>query len=273
MRYGDTIVVIDAGSGIREMSRSWAAEFAGQPISANLLFTHAHWDHIQGFPFFSPAYKAGNCLSIYGEERPAGPIEVWLSGQMQDTYFPIPMSAMKADCRFISTTPQFDLGPVRVSTQSLPHPGGCLGYRLEVDDHVLVMATDCELNQVAANRDALAVDPGALRGYDDQLLAFLSGANVLIVDCQFTDEQYAQRVGWGHNSLSTVVDLCEQVRPDVVALFHHDPQSDDHFVAAMVADAYRRLQERKVAETLVLAAREGLKMRVAKPKPPLSLRA
>ena len=117
--------------------------------------------------------------------------------------------------------------------------------------------------------ERVAENPAAHREYDDQLLAFLGGANLLIVDCQYTDEQYAKRVGWGHNSLASVVDLCRQVRPDMVALFHHDPQSYDHNVSMMVADAYRRLQE----GTLVFAAREGLEIRVEKPSPPLSMQA
>ena len=130
---------------------------------------------------------------------------------------------------------------------------------------------DCELDQVAKNRDQVLEDPNARREYDEEMLAFLSGANLLIIDCQYTDEQYANCIGWGHNSLATIVDLCAQVHPDMVALFHHDPQSHDQAVSAMKANVFARLQENNVDETLVFAAREGMQIKVAKPLPPLPL--
>ena len=269
IRHEDTIIVCDAGSGIRAMSEAWTREFAGHPIRAALVFTHLHWDHIQGFPFFSVAYQPDNYIAIYGEDRPSGGIRELLSGQMQGDYFPIPLSAMQADLDFQTTREEFMLSEVRVTSFRLPHPGGALGYRFEVENSVFVLATDCELDQVALNADEVAANPRVRRQYKPDLLKQLKGASLLVIDCQYTDEDYPSHRGWGHNSLFTVIDLCEQVRPNMVGLFHHDPQRTDRAVSEMVKDADRLLKEKNMRDVLVFAAREGLTMRVEAPlKPP-----
>src|SRR5437870_2524457 len=107
LRTGETTIVLDAGSGIRELGAAWSEEFAATPIRASLLLTHLHWDHIQGFPFFAPAYQAGNALTVYGEERPSGGIRELLSGQMGGDYFPVPISAMRSQLEFRSTADEF----------------------------------------------------------------------------------------------------------------------------------------------------------------------
>jgi phosphoribosyl 1,2-cyclic phosphodiesterase len=271
VRYGDTLVVLDAGSGIRNLGSAWDREFGNRPVRAHLLLTHPHWDHIQGFPFFAPAYSKDNAFTIYGEERADGDVRQLLSGQMGGAYFPVPLEAMQAALDFRATTPTFALGSIEVRTARLPHPGGCLGYRLEAAGSVLVFATDCELDQVALNRAEVQADHRTPRLYDPALLDFFSGVHVLVLDCQYTDEQYPLKRGWGHNSVTTVVDLCVQARPEMLVLFHHDPESHDAAVDAMVDEVYRRLEGSAAADTLVLAARERLTLRVGKPIRPLRL--
>src|SRR5262245_48891019 len=141
VRHGETRIVLDAGSGIRELGESWSREF-DEPIRASLLLTHLHWDHIQGFPFFAPAYQPGNSLASYGEERPSGGIRELLGGQMQGDYFPTPLSAMRAKLQFHATAPEseFFVDGLRVRSCKLPHPGGSLGFRIESDDAVFVLA-------------------------------------------------------------------------------------------------------------------------------------
>ena len=271
LRCGDTLVVIDAGSGIRDLGLSWLREFGDKPIQANLLFTHLHWDHIQGFPFFAPAYRKGNTFEVYGEERPDGGIRELLGGQMRGSYFPVPLEAMQSNLVFKTTAPQFNVGPIAVRTTHLPHPGGCLGYRLEAGGSTFVLATDSELDMVALNKDEIKADARAPRQYDPALLEFFANAHMLVIDCQYTDEEYRSKRGWGHNGMATVLDLCRQVRPDSLVLFHHDPQNDDAMVAGMVDDACGRLGCGPVSGTLVLAARERLAMRVGKPLRPLKI--
>lgn len=271
VRADDEIVIFDAGSGIRELGLAWIDEFTDKPTQASIFFTHLHWDHIQGFPFFSPAYLPGNRLDVYGADRSDAIPEELLKGQMQGAYFPIPLSAMQAKLRFKLAKPEFSVGRINVKTFELPHPGGCLGYRLQANGSTFVLLTDCELDQVAMNADEIRDDHLASRQYEPNLLEFVKDANLMVVDCQYKDEEYRSKIGWGHNSIATVVDLCKQVRPDMLALTHHEPQHDDIEVSQMAAETANRIESAGVSETLVFAAREGLKMHVNKPKPPLEL--
>jgi ribonuclease Z len=271
LRHGETVVILDAGSGIRQLGTTWAKEAAGRPIRAHLLFTHLHWDHIQGFPFFAPAYRKGNVFTVHGEARPDGGIRELLGGQMSGSYFPVPLGAMQAEMDFLDTSPAFELEGLAVRTVHLPHPGGCLGYRVEAGNSVFVFATDSELDQVALNRDEVQADPTAPRCYEPALLGFFRGAHMLVIDCQYTDAEYVSKRGWGHNSVATVVDLCLQARPDMMVLFHHDPERNDEGVAALADEASARLERAGVTETLVLPARERLEMKVCKPLRPLAL--
>ncbi len=271
LRHGSTRVVLDAGSGIVQMGAAWMQESADQPIHGYLLFTHLHWDHIQGFPFFVPAYRRGNAFTVYGEQRRDGGIRELLSGQMRGSYFPVPLEAMQAELSFRDAASDFEVEGIKVKTVRLPHPGGCLGYRLEASGSVFVFATDSELDQVALNKDAVKANHAAPRQYEPTLLDFFKGANLVVIDCQYTDEEYPGKRGWGHNSIGTVVDLCVQVRPDAVALFHHDPGSNGEKVTAMADETGLRLERAGMTEALVFAARERLSMNVEKPARPLAL--
>jgi ribonuclease Z len=271
VRCGGTLVIFDAGSGIRNLGASWMREFGRNPVQAHLLFTHLHWDHIQGFPFFAPAYRKGNAFTIWGADRSDGSVGELLSGQMRGSYFPVPLWAMQAERDFRTTGPVFEVGPVRVRTAELPHPGGCLGYRLEAGGSVFVLATDSEFDQVALNKEEVTADHLAPRQYEPALLDFLRGAHMLVIDCQYPDEEYQGKRNWGHNSIAAVADLCAQVRPSVLVLFHHDPESSDKKVSAMVAETCSRLEGGPAAQTLVVGARERLTMRVGEPIRPLAL--
>jgi len=272
LRTDDRIFVFDAGSGVCDLSRSLINEFPERSLEATFFFTHLHWDHIQGFPFFSPAYEARNKFSIYGDESRDQSLKDLLGGTMYGYYFPVTLAAMQAELAFQATSSEFDVGPVRVKTLPLPHPGGCLGYRVEANGSVFVLATDCELDQVAANRDEIEKSPEAPRVHDAALLEFFEGANLLVIDAQYTDEVYRGKAGWGHNSMAAVVDLCVQARPQMVALFHHDPASHDRKVNEIVYETCDRLKERRVTDVMAFAAREGMTLRVEKPKPPLRVR-
>ncbi|MBM82007.1 MAG: MBL fold metallo-hydrolase [Planctomycetaceae bacterium] len=270
LRYEDTLIILDSGSGIRELGVSLLDEFGARPISGHIVFTHLHWDHIQGFPFFSCGYMPRNQFTIWGAPRENGGVKRMLSGQMEGDYFPIPLAAMQANLDFKEVRQQFQIGNVNVRTQPLPHPDGCMGYRFDAGDASFVFATDCELDKIARNSDALLDDHMLAREFDEKLLDFFRGANLVVIDCQYTDEVYKTRRGWGHNSVATCIDLIRQTRPDMLALTHHDPQSSDALVSNMTSDASKRAHELELP-TLVFAAREGMKLNVARPKPPPAL--
>lgn len=272
LRYEDTIIVIDAGSGIRPLGEAWLQEFGNNPVCAHIFFTHVHWDHIQGFPFFIPAYIPGNQFTIYGRKDENGSVWDLLSGQMQGAYFPIPIDAMQAEWSFQEATPEYKVGGITVRTMQLPHPGGCLGYRLEAPGGTFVLATDSELDQIALNKEQVQKNHLLPRKYEPELLDFFRGADVLVIDCQYTDADYQAKRGWGHNSIATVVDLAKQVQPEMLVLCHHDPQSTDQKVMRIVSDTNQRFQGQGcVAQPLVLAARERMTLRVCTPIRPLAL--
>lgn len=274
IRHDDTIIVLDAGSGIREMSLAWLEEFGQSPIHATMLFTHYHWDHLQGFPFFTTAYMPTTTLEIYGNSPDGFSLKEILGGQMQGAYFPVPLSAMQATMNFHPVEKEFQIGSIHVKTFGLPHPGGCIGYRLEVDNSIFVFATDSEFDQIALNADEIQTDFSAPRRYEPELIEFLKGAHLLAVDCQYSDEQYQSKVGWGHNSLATVVDLARQAEPRMLALCHHDPQSADETVMQRIAEARLRVKdlagEGQISKIpITFAAREGQRLAVEPPLFPL----
>lgn len=274
VRHENTIIVLDAGSGIREMSLSWLKEFGRSPVRATMLFTHYHWDHLQGFPFFTAAYMPNNTLDIHGNTPKGVSLEDILGGQMQGAYFPVPLSAMQARMNFHPVPPEFSVGTITVKTFALPHPGGCVGYRLEAGNSIFIFATDSEFDQIAQNPGDIQKDFTAPRKYDPALIEFLSGAHLLAVDCQYSDADYKSKVGWGHNSLSAVIDLARQVKPKMLALCHHDPQSTDEAVMQLIAEARLRVKDLatsgQISEVpITFGAREGQKLAIQPPLFPL----
>lgn len=267
IRYNDRIVLIDAGTGLFRLSQSWREEFGKAPLDFHLFFTHLHWDHIQTFPFFAQAYQSGNRLRIHGATGMAAPIETSLRQLMQQHNFPVGMDAMKATFSFDEISPGWSVDGLVVDTFPVPHPGGSMAYRIQAPTGTFLFATDCELDHLAANRDAVEADQKLPREYPDEMLRFFRDVDLLVVDCQYSDEQYAARCGWGHNSVSSVIELCRQTRPGSVGLTHHDPLADDLQVAKNVetvrAALLSCLGEKSPS---VFAAREEMTVCVSRPR-------
>lgn len=264
LRYKDSIFVIDAGTGIHKLSQSLTREFGEQPISIKLFFTHLHWDHIQGFPFFHQAYLPQTRLEIFGVDETEGSLRESLRQQMQGRYFPVPMDAMQADLQFSTMEEVIEFGDMKVSKKLLPHPGGAYAYRFETMQEIFIFASDCELDTLAENRDDVLADPQRRRKYPADFLQFFKNAHMLVIDCQYTDVQYQSRRGWGHNSLSTVIDFCQQTTPKTVVITHHDPQTSDLAVKRMIEDldhALHMSMGRYAPQ--VTAAREELTLQAA----------
>ncbi len=194
MRYGSSVLVFDAGSGIRNLGRAWVDSANQYPTDATLLFTHFHWDHIQGFPFFTPAYLPNNRFTVYSDMKLHGDALEQLAGQMQGAYFPVPIKAMRSRMEFKSVEPKFSIGPFDITTFHLPHPGGCIGYRVVAGGTTVVFATDCELESIRGGEGNPPYDaPNG--GWADDVVEFLSGADLLIIDSQYTDKAYGDCKG------------------------------------------------------------------------------
>ncbi len=240
VRCGHELIILDAGTGLRALG---AALPRGLPLDASILLSHFHWDHIQGFPFFGPAYVPGNHLDLYGPERSAGKdgnIREAFEAQMRAPHFPVGLDAMRASLGFfpVAAGQVFQIGAAKITAAAACHPNGCLAYRIEHDGCSLVYATDTE-----------HLPDGVL---DPSLLALARGADVLIYDAQYTDEEYgAGKRGWGHSTPSEGVRLAREAKVGQLVLFHHDPLHDDFLVARIEAETRRLFPA-------TTAAREGL---------------
>jgi phosphoribosyl 1,2-cyclic phosphodiesterase/ActR/RegA family two-component response regulator len=270
VRVGPDIIVLDAGSGLRPLGLALAAEFKEQPMCLNLLITHAHWDHIQGFPFFIPAYDPKNKLVIYGYEGASQGLRSTLSEQMESPYFPITMHQMPGHIAICELRElNFNVKQVPVRAHFLNHPGVCAGYRLLTPGGSISYLPDIELNHRLRGCWNSPANPAAPKGAalapeDQALIEFLRDSDVLIMDAQFNAAEYEKHVGWGHSCVEDCVAFALLANVKRLFLFHHDPDHTDEQVSRMVAQA-RQMAARCNSGLVIEAAREGYELVLARP--------
>ncbi|MBL8609963.1 MAG: MBL fold metallo-hydrolase [Myxococcales bacterium] len=246
VRAGRALIVFDGGTGLRLLGKQLVREM---PINAHIFFSHVHWDHIQGFPFFAPAFIPGNTIHLYGGNNVSRTLEETLAGQMDHPSFPVHLSEMGASMHFYNLREgqsiELDAGggsKATVTSARGNHPNGVFAYRVDHEGRSVMYATDTEHYAV--------VDP--------KLAKLAQGADLLIYDSQYTPEEYAgtagtggPKLGWGHSTYEEAVKLATAARVKSLVLYHHDPmQSDDQ-----VRDKERRA---KAIFGDVRAAYEGL---------------
>jgi phosphoribosyl 1,2-cyclic phosphodiesterase/ActR/RegA family two-component response regulator len=263
VRADGEVIILDAGSGIRPLGEALAAEFQDKPIEINLLVTHTHWDHIQGFPFFLPAYDPRNRVHILGYEGARDGLAATLAGQMESPYFPIALKQMPGNIVIEELKEMnFNVGSVRVEACFSNHPGVCVGYKLFTPGGTIVYLPDNESFGEQTGR----VHGGELpRNLEKNLAEFVEDVDVLIIDSQYSAEEYQTHVGWGHGCVDEVVRFALAARVKRLYLFHHDPRHDDRFVSTMLMHA-RDVVQKAGATMRVEAAREGEQL-VLGPRP------
>jgi phosphoribosyl 1,2-cyclic phosphodiesterase len=244
MLVGGHRLIFDAGTGIHVLGQSLLGNL---PVSGHLFFSHSHWDHIQGFPFFSPAFMEGNEFDIYGGVIPHGvTIEHRLHDQMNQPNFPVPLQVMGANLRFhnIDYGDNINIGDVTVATGKLNHPGGAMGYRVTWQDYTAAYITDTEHFST---------------GLDRHILALADRADVLIYDCTYTDEEYyhprTSKIGWGHSTWQEGIKIAQAANVKKLVIFHHDPIHDDKFMDAIELQSIQAFPGS-------IVAREGMKIMV-----------
>jgi CheY-like chemotaxis protein/phosphoribosyl 1,2-cyclic phosphodiesterase len=227
------LLVFDCGTGAHPLAMELMAH-GSKPINANILLGHTHWDHIQGFPFFSPAFVKGNTAAIYGPEGSHGSLHHVLAGQMEFTYFPVELSQLPAAITYHDLNEGIHtIGGVRVVAQFLNHPAMTLGYRVEADGVAVVYLVDHEPFSDELWR--AGAEPGRIESIlhdgDRRHARFMAGADLVIHDAQYTPEEYPAKKTWGHSTYDYVVRIAAAAGVRRVALTHHDPGHDDAFVA------------------------------------------
>ncbi len=254
---GGRLVILDAGTGIRELGRSLMERANGNAVSGDIFLTHAHWDHIQGIPFFAPLFHKGNHFTIWGSRSLQTSIDRVVRDQMMPVVFPVSFEELQARVDFQELSEERHAGKgYEVSAMAVRHPGGALGYRFRDGNargRGLVYVSDNELS-AAARYD----DPPRWR---QRFVAFAQGAAVLVHDTMYTSEEYASFVGWGHSTYEDAVELALEAEVERLVLFHHHPERTDDAVDRCVESCRHLVQSRR-GKLEVVAAAEGMKLTI-----------
>ncbi len=219
VRVGSRLIILDAGTGIRPLGQQLRREGA---LDADILFSHTHWDHVNGFPFFAPAFEPDNAFRVFaGHLAEEGGIREAIAGHMHEPMFPVPLDVMRARLSFtdFAAGETLDLGRgLQVRTAPLNHPNGATAYRIDHGGRSVCYVTDTEHV------------PGRP---DERILGLIAGADLVIYDSTYTDVEFPARVGWGHSTWQEGLRLVRRAGAKRLVVFHHDPDHDDATMAAI----------------------------------------
>lgn len=215
---GNRHLILDAGSGLRLLGLHLMQHFPTGGQQLHILMTHTHWDHIQGFPFFAPAFVPSNSIHFYS---PFPDLYERLNRQQQATFFPVPLTAMTASITFHTLTEQewTHIAGLRVYPLRLMHPGNSYAYRIEDEQTCLVYATDGEYKRA---------NPASTAAY----VELFQNADLLIFDAQYSLTEALDKADWGHSSALMGAEFARRACVKRLALFHHDPTSSDEKIWA-----------------------------------------
>lgn len=265
----ERIFIVDAGSGIRELGTYLMAnDLPNGPFNIELYLSHTHWDHIMGFPFFVPIYIPNTKMKVFGPVTfEEDPLEDVVGGQMKYRYFPVNVGELSSDIEYIrlKENPGIDLGNgIHLVTKFLNHPITALGYRFEHKGKVFCTCYDTEPFRNLFITDpedpdydeAMAVEGEEVAIEQNKAIEeFFAGADLLIYDAQYTEEEFPARVGWGHTYIEYAIAAANRAGVKKLALFHHDPDRTDDQIDEM-AKTY--CEPGRYGDTEVFFAQEGL---------------
>lgn len=240
----DSIIIFDGGSGIRELGISLKKQ-RERKSEYHIFFSHFHWDHLQGLPFFPPLSDPEAKIFFYS---PVERFEEYVRGQMKFPYFPVTLDIMAANLNFIVLKePPYKIASARVYWRKMKHPGGCYSYQVREGDKRMIFSTDTELSETDFERS-------------EENKAYFQDTDLLIMDSQYTLDEAIEKYDWGHSSFSLAVDFSAEWNIRNLVLFHHEPLYDDKKMFSILKSSGWYLNHLEQKGVKIYLAREGLEV-------------
>lgn len=261
------LIILDAGTGIRNLGEKLIEN--GESIKAYVLISHPHWDHIQGFPFFKPAFVSGNELTIIGGEIEKMTLAKMIADQMNKIYFPIQLTDLKATIKFRAIAEEeFPVFGANVKTIFVNHPSFAIGYKIIHNSKSVVYISDNEpfdkkVAQSIRNVEKIIIDKYSHSKGDpnQRIFDFIHDVDILIHDATYTPEEYVDRVGWGHSHYLFTLKAAAEGKVKKLVLFHHDPSHNDDKIDEILKTCRKEIRNRNYKFECVAAA-EGLEIEI-----------
>jgi phosphoribosyl 1,2-cyclic phosphodiesterase len=243
LKESGDVLVFDAGSGMRELGNDVSRE-KPRPRKYHVFFSHFHWDHLQGLPFFNPAYDPAVSMAFYS---PKPNLESILHGQMNLPYFPVNMEAMNSTKTFHTLSVPSRVAGAVVTWKKMNHPGDSYSYKVDDGKHRFIYATDTELSADDFIKN-------------DENTAYFSGADLIVIDAQYTLGEAIEKYNWGHSAFSLAVDFAANWGIQHMVLFHHDPAYDDRKLFNILQSARWYTERMNIKGVRISLAMEGMEI-------------
>jgi phosphoribosyl 1,2-cyclic phosphodiesterase len=258
------IIILDAGSGIKPLGESLIKE---SPAEIHLLISHTHWDHINGLPFFVPAYIPNNIVHFYGPRHFNKSLREIIEGQMDYSYFPVRADELRAKIDYRDLKEEtIKIGNISIQSKLTNHPVTNYGYRLEEDGKVVVYTGDHEKYfNFITNPDEIEEKEEIEKIVEEQnnrIARFVKGADILIADSQYTEDEYASKTGWGHSAIYQSLDLAIKGEVKHFILFHHEPSRTDNELDRLLNLVCERYAQLGCSGMKITAAAEGEEIKI-----------